>query len=59
MGSLTYLKNVFKNIKFIPRNEYLFLPKDKNLPLDSLCSIINWDANSILVIGMLTRYFSP
>ncbi|WP_066060011.1 DUF7716 domain-containing protein [Robertmurraya korlensis] len=51
MGSLTDLKTVFKNINFLPWNEYLFLPKDKNWSLDSLCSIINWDAMDEEEIG--------
>ena len=41
--SLTDLRTVLKNINQLPWNEYLFLPKDKNWSLDSICSIINWD----------------
>lgn len=43
MERLTDLRYILKNANELPWNEYLFLPKDKNWSLDSVCSLIDWD----------------
>lgn len=43
MECLIKLRNVLANAVDLDWREYLFLPKDKNWSIDSICSLINWD----------------
>ncbi|MDP4147488.1 MAG: hypothetical protein Q8936_23970 [Bacillota bacterium] len=43
MGNLTKFNDILMNANDLCWKEYLFLPKDKNWSLKSICSLIDWD----------------
>ena len=43
MSSLIRFVDVLNNVNEIDFNQYLFMPKNKEWSLNSLCSLIDWD----------------